>query len=42
MTSIRDSGNISKEDGTVTVKGWVQDVRNLGGISFITLRDRHG
>ncbi|AIZ56616.1 aspartate--tRNA ligase [Candidatus Methanoplasma termitum] len=42
MTSIRDSGNISKEDGIVTVKGWVQDTRNLGGISFITLRDRHG
>jgi len=42
MTSIRDSGNISKEDGTITVNGWVQDVRNLGGISFITLRDRHG
>lgn len=42
MTPIKDSGNISKDDGIVTVKGWVQDVRNLGGISFITLRDRHG
>ena len=42
MTSTKDSGNISKEDGIVTVKGWVQDIRNLGGISFITLRDRHG
>ncbi len=42
MTTIRDSGNISKDDGIVTVKGWVQDIRNLGGISFITLRDRHG
>jgi len=42
MTSIRDSGNIGKEDGIVTVNGWVQDIRNLGGISFITLRDRHG
>jgi aspartyl-tRNA synthetase len=42
MTSIRDSGNISREDGTVTVKGWVQDIRNLGGISFMTLRDRCG
>jgi aspartyl-tRNA synthetase len=42
MTSIRDSGNISKEDGIVTVRGWVQDTRNLGGISFLTLRDRHG
>ena len=42
MTPIRDSGNISKEDGIVTVKGWVQDIRNLGGISFVILRDRHG
>jgi aspartyl-tRNA synthetase len=42
MTSIRDSGNISKEDGIVTVKGWVQEIRNLGGISFVILRDRHG
>ena len=42
MTIIRDSGSIRKEDGTATVKGWVQDIRNLGGISFLTLRDRHG
>jgi len=42
MTPIRDSGNISKEDKIVTVKGWVQDIRNLGGISFLVLRDRHG
>jgi len=42
MTSTKNSGNIKKEDGTVTVKGWVQDTRNLGGISFITLRDRYG
>jgi aspartyl-tRNA synthetase len=27
---------------TVTVGGWVQDVRNLGGISFLQLRDRLG
>ncbi len=26
----------------VTVGGWVQDVRNLGGISFLQLRDREG
>jgi len=26
----------------VTVGGWVQDVRNLGGISFLQLRDRYG
>ena len=42
MTAIRDSSNISVSDGTATVSGWVQDVRNMGGISFLTLRDRHG
>ena len=26
----------------VTVGGWVQDLRNLGGISFLQLRDRQG
>lgn len=26
----------------VTVGGWVQDIRNLGGISFLQLRDRYG
>lgn len=26
----------------VTVGGWVQDLRNLGGISFLQLRDREG
>ena len=26
----------------ITVGGWVQDIRNLGGISFIQLRDRSG
>lgn len=42
MTVIRDSSNIAVADGTATVKGWVQDIRNLGGISFLTLRDRFG
>ena len=42
MTAIRDSSTIAVSDGTATVHGWVQDVRNLGGISFLTLRDRHG
>ena len=42
MAVIRDSSSISVADGTATVHGWVQDVRNLGGISFLTLRDRHG
>jgi aspartyl-tRNA synthetase len=26
----------------VTVAGWIQDIRNLGGIAFIQLRDRTG
>ena len=42
MTAVRDSSNITVEDGTATVKGWVQDVRALGGIAFVTLRDRFG
>ena len=42
MTAIRDSSNVAVSDGTATVKGWVQDIRNLGGISFLTLRDRYG
>ncbi len=42
MTVIRDSSNVAVSDGTATVKGWVQDIRNLGGISFLTLRDRYG
>lgn len=42
MTVVRDSSNIAVADGTATIRGWVQDVRNMGGISFLTLRDRHG
>ncbi len=42
MSQVRDSSNISVDDGTVTVRGWIQDTRNMGGISFIVLRDRHG
>ena len=42
MAVIRDSSNIKVEDGTATVSGWVQDIRNMGGISFLTLRDRYG
>ena len=42
MAAVRDSSNISVADGTATIRGWVQDVRNMGGISFLTLRDRHG
>ena len=40
----RYSSEITPEDfGTnVTVAGWLQDVRNLGGIAFLQLRDRGG
>jgi aspartyl-tRNA synthetase len=34
-----DSNSFGKQ---VTVGGWVQDLRNLGGISFLQLRDRAG
>ncbi len=39
---IKDTSTIRADDGPVTVKGWVQDIRNLGGISFLIVRDRHG
>ncbi|MCL2711833.1 MAG: aspartate--tRNA(Asn) ligase [Methanomassiliicoccaceae archaeon] len=42
MNALRDSKSISVSDTTVTIKGWVQDIRNLGGISFLILRDRFG
>ncbi len=42
MSQIRDSSSITVDDGVVTVRGWVQDTRNMGGISFIVLRDRYG
>jgi nondiscriminating aspartyl-tRNA synthetase len=40
----KNSKNISSEDHEkeVVVEGWVQEVRNLGGISFLVLRDRYG
>ncbi len=42
MTAFKDSSNIAVGDGEVTVRGWVQDIRNMGGIAFLQLRDRHG
>ncbi len=42
MAIIRLSNEVTVSDGTVSVGGWVQDIRNLGGISFITMRDRAG
>ncbi len=38
------SSGISKDSSgsQVTVGGWIQDIRNLGGISFLQLRDRDG
>lgn len=42
MSTVKRSSEVSVGDGTVSVGGWVQDVRNLGGISFITMRDRDG
>ena len=42
MTFTKNTDSIKVGDGTVTVSGWVQDIRNLGGISFLTLRDRFG
>lgn len=42
MAEIRNSSTVKVGDGIVTVKGWIQDTRNMGGISFIVLRDRYG
>lgn len=41
---VRSSSAIASEDfdREVVVQGWVQDVRNLGGISFLILRDHAG
>ena len=41
---LHDSRSITANeyDKEVTVEGWAQEIRNLGGISFLILRDRHG
>ena len=44
LTSRTENANLSKDMAgqKVTVAGWLQDTRNLGGIAFILLRDRTG
>ena len=44
MQYTRKCGELASEDNdsTQSLCGWLQDVRNLGGIAFLTLRDRTG
>ncbi|MBI4151416.1 aspartate--tRNA(Asn) ligase [Candidatus Woesearchaeota archaeon] len=35
-------GNITPSSGTVTLNGWVHDLRDLGGVKFLLLRDSTG
>ena len=41
---LRDSRTLSPADAekNVIIKGWAQEIRNLGGISFLIIRDRCG
>ena len=34
--------NIKNVDEKVTLSGWIQKIRNLGGMIFIDLRDEFG
>jgi nondiscriminating aspartyl-tRNA synthetase len=42
--TLRNSRTISPADAEkeIVVKGWAQEIRNLGGISFLIVRDRYG
>ena len=44
MQYTRKCGELASEDddSKQSLSGWLQDVRNLGGIAFLTLRDRTG
>ena len=44
MLFTRRCGHLAPEDDgtTQTLTGWLQETRNLGGIAFLTLRDRTG
>jgi len=44
MSALRSLSSIAREDhGTeVSLAGWVEDVRNLGGIAFLIVRQRGG
>ncbi len=44
VAPIRDSKTITPADfeTMIEIDGWVQEIRALGGIAFLILRDRHG